>query len=120
MKSGKLDRRIIIQQATHSRDAVGADIETWDTWSQLPDGLSAGLEPQSVTERFGSDQRFATCEMVMRIRWYPIIETLMNPKDFRVVYRDRVYALLGMQEIGRREGAWLLLTARTDRGGGTA
>lgn len=112
MRSGRLDRRVTIQTLTTTRDAFGQPIETWaelaTVWAQR--------ENAGVVERFQANQRFASAEVVFRIRWYPWAEGI-DPKTNRAAFEGRTYNILGTEEIGRKEGLHIVAVARTDLGG---
>lgn len=114
MRSGKLDRRIALQVRTTSRDRFGEEIETWT----FAANLWAEKEHRRTTERYADQQRYATAELVFRVRWFPLAETVAeNFKDYRILYKSREYNLLGLEEIGRKEGAHIVCKSRADMGG---
>lgn len=113
MKSGKLDRRITIQVRTVVTDALGGETETWA--DEFP--VWAERETQSATERFVTVQKVADVNTLFRIRWVENIANDVGPKTHRLTYRGRVYEILAVVEIGRREGMWIGCASRADTGG---
>lgn len=113
MRSGKLDRRITVQVRSVTRDATGGEVETWtnayDIWAER--------ETTGATERFAASQRIADVDTLFRIRWNDDVERLVTPQSHRITYRGRWYEVLGVVEIGRREGLWLPTKSRGDLGG---
>jgi len=104
MRSGRLDRRIVIQSVTYAADEDGDQVPTWhdlaEVWAEVirdsaRDFLSA------MTERI--EHRVA-----FRIRW---MEGL-TPYD-RVLYEGQVYGIEEVRPLGRRAGLELHTTLRT-------
>lgn len=115
MKAGKLDRRVTIEQLSTVTNEVGEEIETWSTLASV----WASREGSGVAQRFGSSQSFAEVDAVFRTRWYPWGDTV-EALTHRLTYRDRVYDIHGTEEIGRREGLFVLTKARADNEAGSA
>lgn len=107
----RLDRRITVQELTRTVSPSGAQIETWATAYEM----SAEREPQSAVERFAADQTLAEVDTVFRTRYYPNLSRL-DPKLYRVVYNDTAYNILGVLEIGRKEGLQIVCKSRGDTG----
>lgn len=111
-RAGALDRRIDIEAVTY---AAAADGEPVPTWSRLTT-ISAAIESQAATERFAAAQRFATVDTLFRVRWNEAITPTLTPQTHRIVYRGRVYELLGVVEIGRKVEAHLPTVGRAQEG----
>lgn len=103
--AGKLDRRITLQRATSSQDEAGQSIPAWskvaEVWAQVL--------PLAAREPFQADQRAAWVDTKFVIRYRADV----GPLD-RVLYGGRTYDVVGVQEIGRREGLELLAYARAE------
>lgn len=113
-KSGKLDRRITIEQRAVILNDFGEEIETWTTAGQL----WAEKKHERATERFAAQQRYATAEVSFKVRWFPLIPTVTAAlDDYRLFYEGREYNILGIDELGRREAAHIVCSSRTDKGG---
>lgn len=111
-RAGTYDRKITIQSKTTAYNADGQPIDTWSTAFTL----NARIESQSATERFASSQQYATVETLFRVRWQEAITPTLKPQSHRIVYRDRVYDLLGVVEIGRKVEAHLPTVGRAQEG----
>lgn len=113
-RAGDYDRFITIERRSTSVNDVGDTVETWAAIA----GVWAARDPQQAVERFGANETYATVDTVFRTRWYPWAPTL-TPQGFRIVYRDRIYNVLGFAEIGRREQVQIPCVARGDLEGAT-
>ncbi len=114
MRSGRLDRRITIERRTVAQNSFGEENETWSNAGEL----WAEKRHERVLERFASQQRYASAEVAFRVRWFPLIPTVTAAlDDYRITYEGREYNILGIDEIGRREGAHVVCVSRTDKGG---
>jgi SPP1 family predicted phage head-tail adaptor len=105
MEAGKLDRRITVERATTTTDAYGGEVATW-----VPLGtVWAAVEPISDGERFRAAEVAAQVTTRFRIRW-----GLGVTVEDRVVYDGRTYGIVGVKEIGRREGQEITAAARAE------
>lgn len=109
MQAGGMDRRLRIERAGAAafdgfQNVPGAFAELATVWAEkleISDGERArqsGVEA-SATTRF-------------RIRWSTTVAGL-NPKD-RVVCEARTYDIVGVKELGRREGLEITAVRRAD------
>lgn len=112
MRAGSLDRYVTIEKLTESRDNLGGVVETWSTVANI----WCKRAPNGIMESFLAQQRFAAADMIFETRWYSWAPQL-DPKTNRFVYRERIYELLGAEEIGRKDGLHLIGKTRTDLGG---
>jgi SPP1 family predicted phage head-tail adaptor len=107
MRAGKLDRRLTIQRKVTTSSPSGEPIETWSplaiVWGEA--------RPVPGDEKFGAQQLIATSLMTFRIRWRPDLNVTVND---RISYSGRLWDLLDVREIGRREGLEIEAKARTD------
>lgn len=108
-ESGKLDRRIVIQRATLVRNAFGEQIETWGTLKEV----WAGVRPVSDGERMRAREVAAEITTRFVVRYSAQLSDL-SPKD-RVLYQGRVFDIIGLKELGRREGWEISANARADQ-----
>lgn len=117
MRAGRLDRLITIQRKTVTSSDSGDVVETWTT---LIERRAAGYRPLRGDERFTGEQLVGTEQVEFRIR-YSLNVADLSQRD-RIVYpaladespenvpqTRYVFDILGVNEIGRREG--LLVTA---------
>lgn len=97
MRAGKLDREIVIERNTPTRDSYGASIEGWATLATV---WARKLE-ESGKEFFSADQVVADQKVVWRIRWpdgfTPTVEDRIN-------YDGNYYDITALPELGRRAG----------------
>jgi len=109
MESAKFDRKITLQRRASTQDAAGAPVLTWQTlavvWTIKRD--------VSDSERVASAEVSAEIGTRFQIRWDSSWSTL-NPKD-RVVSAGLIYDIVGVKEIGRREGLEISAIARADQ-----
>jgi len=111
-RAGAYDRVISVETLTTTQAADGQPIETWTEAYTL----KACIESQAAMERFVAQQRFATVDTLFRVRWNQAITPTMSPRTHRIVYRDRVFELLGVVEIGRKVEAHLPTVGRAEEG----
>lgn len=105
MEAGLLDRRITIERATETTDAVGGVVRTWGpiatVWAQVL--------PISDGERWRAQEVAASVTHRFRIRWGVGVEV-----TDRILYDGRVFLISGVKEIGRRVGQELTASARAE------
>lgn len=107
--SGKLDRRITLERFTYTTDpGSGEQVKTWSTLATV----WAAKRDVSDSERVASAEVSAEISTRFQIRWDGSWSDL-NPKD-RVVYDGRTYDIVGVKELGRREGLEISANARAD------
>jgi len=111
-RAGAFDRVISIETVTTTQNGDGQPVETWTQAYTL----KAAIESQSAMERFVASQRYATVDTLFRVRWNEAITPSMSPRTHRIVYRNRVYELLGVVEIGRKVEAHLPTVGRAEEG----
>lgn len=117
MRTGRLDKRIIIQRKTVTQDNSGEPIETWDDLATR----WATVTPLTGTERLGGEALVAKEQVQFRIRWdeslvdlspldriiFPIVD---SPTDFEM------YNIVQASPVGRREGFLILAYRFTNAG----
>lgn len=91
---GRLDRRVVIEQAAETQNSSG---EAVPTWSELAT-VWASVRPARTVESVQGDQEHAVRETVFRVRHRTDVTEKM-----RVSYGGKVYDIAGIVEIGRRE-----------------
>jgi head-tail adaptor len=107
MQAGKMDRRLRIERATY----VEGGLQTELAWSTLVTVWAEKLEI-SDGERSRQSGQEAAATTRFRIRWSAAVAVL-NPKD-RVVCEGRTYDVVGVKELGRREGLEITAMRRAD------
>lgn len=109
MKSERLDRKITLERFTYSTDpGSGEQVKTWSTLATV----WASKRDVSDSERVASAEVSAEIGTRFQIRWDSSWADL-NPKD-RVVHDGRTYDIVGVKELGRREGLEISAIARAD------
>lgn len=108
MQAGKLDRRITLQRATVTRDEYNEPVEAWGDIATV----WASYEPIRDGERFRAGERAAELSARFQIRYSSTVADL-GPED-RLTFEGKVYEIVHVKEIGRREGLEITTTARGD------
>lgn len=102
MRSGNLDRRIVIEKNAASQNSFGEPEESWSTFATV----WANVRPVRGNEQFASDQRRAERQSIFRIRYLSGLTEKM-----RISHDSAYYDIEGIIEIGRREGMEITATA---------
>lgn len=100
MKSGRLDRRITIEQYTVTRDSYGGEPKSWSTWATV----WAEKRDKKGREYLEQSGEHTERETVFKIRYQDGLST-----DMRILCDGRYYDIIGLAELGRREG-WEVIT----------
>lgn len=102
---GQLDRRIVLQSLTTTRDDVGGKVETWADVATV----WASRKVDNGRRLFAAEQKSLEEIVTFRIRWRAGVTAFM-----RVVYGDDFFEIIAKPvELGRR--AYLELTTRSIR-----
>ena len=109
LAAGDLDRLITLQAQTTQKTKLNEPVEVWgdvgDVW--------ASFEPLSDGEQRRALEVGAAMTARFRIRWAVEVREL-NPK-WRVLFDGLTFDIVGVKEIGRREGWEISAVTRTDR-----
>lgn len=108
LSAGKLDRRIILQRFTETRDEYNEPVKTWVTLATR----SASYEPLSDGEKFRASETAADASARFVIRWSNATASL-NPKD-QLIFEGVTHQIVRVKEIGRREGVEITTASRAD------
>ena len=95
MRIGKLDRRIVIEQQVTAKDDWNYDYTTWTTYATV----WANKMDKGVTEREEVDRQTALTRTQWTMRYRSTVNSTM-----RILYNSQYYYIVGVEEIGRREG----------------
>ena len=95
MRSGKLDRKIIIQELTVTQDAHGEPVDTWADWADV----WAEVRDLRGREYFQAQAAQSAIDTLFRIRH---IDGLKH--EMRISHDDVIYDIKGIARIGRNEG----------------
>lgn len=115
MRAGDLDRRVRIQVRVRSQSATGEEVSSWEEvpTAAADNAVWMGKRDMRATERWASEQTVAEIMSVFTAHWAPAFD-LIQPDTHRLIYRDRVYEIHGIREIGRREGVEIAAAARAE------
>lgn len=95
MRTGQLDRPIVIESSSASQDAMGQDVLTWSTYHSC----FARWQPMMGNERFRAGGTHAVEVGKFTIRYKEGILPTM-----RVSFNSKYYRIVGIAEIPRRKG----------------
>lgn len=102
MQAGKLDRKILIEQPTETRDSYGEPVATWATLATV---FGQKLDVRG-TERFQSEQQLGEEVTRFLIRYRSDVTAKM-----RLTVEGKVYDIEGIAEVAGRH-RWLELIGR--------
>jgi len=105
MQAGTMDRRIVLQTATETRDDYGEPVPSWSTLATV----WARYRALSGRERFVDDQIQATLEAEFVVRYRGDV----TPKQ-RISWDSETWQIEAVLEEGRREYLRLLCSAVRD------
>lgn len=109
MDAGELDRRITIRRSTETANELNEPIFAWSDLMTV----WAAYEPVSDGERMRAQQVGAWLSARFRIRWSRQAATI-DGRD-QVVFDGRTFGILGVKEIGRREGLEISASSEAER-----
>lgn len=95
MRAGELDRKIVIQSSTPTRDDYGGEVQGWSTYATV----WAKFTPLRGTERFAAQQPVAVIAGTFRLYWLAGVDETM-----RISHDGQYWDIRSINEIGRREG----------------
>lgn len=93
MRAGKLQHRVVIEQATTTKSATGAPVVTWAEYKQV----WAEARPMSGDEVLRSVAEVAQGTTIFSIRY----RRAVNPK-MRLLWQDRVFDIQQVIDVGGR------------------
>lgn len=108
MLAGPLDRRITIRRATVETNDFGEEVPTWCDLATV----WASTEAIRDSERFAASEVRAERTDRFQIRYSQKVADV-GPKD-RLVYGDRIFGIVAVKELGRREGLEITASTRAD------
>lgn len=109
MRAGNLDRWLTLQQRVVATNALNEDEETFVDLARV----RASKKDLSDGEKVRAQQVGSEITTRFQIRW-SVNWSALNPKD-RVECEGREYEVVGVKELGRREGIEITANARTDQ-----
>jgi SPP1 family predicted phage head-tail adaptor len=106
MRAGVLDRRVTILEPIFANDSAGQPIATWSiiatVWMQQV--------PKPGAERFAAQQVIGQAVMTWRCRWRTDLTVKHRLRD----EDGRIYEIVDIRELKRRDGLEIDTTARSD------
>ena len=106
MNIGKLDRLVVIKQATFTQDAYGENIASNSTLASV----WARFEFEKGKVGYEADAFIGTSPAKMTIRYRSDIK--ISPKHF-IQYNSKDWFIRSVEEIGRKEGLILRVEEKT-------
>jgi SPP1 family predicted phage head-tail adaptor len=106
---GSLDRSLILRKRAVANNTLGEPVETFTDLATV----RASKTDISDAEKVRAQQVGAEITTRFQIRW-SVNWSDLNPKD-RVACDLREYEVVGVKEIGRREGIEITACARADQ-----
>lgn len=107
LMSGLMNRRIVIQRATITRNAsTGAEVKSWATYATVWAQVLESVTPREATANSGAQGAVAAFgyQTKFRIRH----RTDIRRDKMRISYRGQLYRIVAIAEIGsRKEGLQL-------------
>lgn len=95
MNPGKMNRRIVMQVRTVSKDATGSRVETWAD--------SATVWAEAVTQK-GNEGTLADADRFQDSRQFRIRYRSLDPSNNRILYQSKFYNIKGITEEGIQTG----------------
>lgn len=108
MRAGPIDRRIDIQAATITKNDHHEEIATWSTVRTV----RAQKIDDRGQERFSAPRFVGKQACVFKIRWSDAVKIVTTLH--RVVFDGRAHDIVGVRELGRREGIEIECTVRSE------
>lgn len=108
MKAGELNRRITIERATFTTNALNEKVPSWTTLATV----WASKKDVSDSERIAAAEVRASITTRFQIRLSDIVADL-NAKD-RISFQGRIYEIFAVKEIWRNTGLEITAAARVD------
>lgn len=109
MRAGLLDRRVTLRRMVETQSASGAVTETAQDVAEV----WAEKHPDRGIEAFREEQRQGWAVVVWRIRY--LLDGIQEPTvKWDLKEGARIYEILEVRELGRREGWELVTRARAE------
>lgn len=109
IRAGALDRQLTIYRRTIAKNNLNEDIETFIALATV----AASRKDVSDSEKVAAQQVGAEISTRFQVRWSVLLSDL-DPKD-RCRCDGRTFEIVGVKELGRREGIEISATARADQ-----
>jgi len=112
--AGSLNRRIQIQRAAVTKDALNNDVHTWENILPGDGKVWASKRDATTRERLAASELGADITTIFEVRYSSDV-ALLNPRD-RIVLDERAYEIVGVTEIGYRDALKITAIARAEDG----
>lgn len=109
MIPGRMDRRVRIETPVNTQDTAGEIVQTWATFQAR---MWARKVSESPSERFDDYRRVAEAVVIWEIRYVSGITPEM--RLISISNGDDIHDIVGIEEIGRREGLRITTVAQRD------
>jgi SPP1 family predicted phage head-tail adaptor len=106
--AGRMDRRLVIQRASTSRNDFNEPIETWSTLTTV----YANRRDASAGEAYKAQEVGAEISCRFTVRFSSVLATV-TPTD-RILYSGRLYNITGVRETKRNRWLEIDTIARSD------
>lgn len=111
MKAGRLDRRLMIRKRVVDSGGPWGDVTSWPEWREV----AARLEHVNEDEAFAANELYTVRIVTFETRYLPGVDN-----QDRLECEGQFYDILGIREIGRREGLEIKAQWRPDNADGSA
>lgn len=108
MLAGNLDRTIFLDRPVVTQNGLGEEITTWVQIARR----RASWRRATSNETLASAEIAATVTDIFEIRWSA--DTADLDAKCQLTYGQRIYDIVSVEEIGRREGQRINAAARAD------
>ena len=95
LKSGEMNKRIVIQNPTDSQGSTGEKTQIWNTFATV----WAKVKPARGTELLDADQISNVIDTIFIIRKLTGLK-----RNFRIIYDTQTYQIDAVNDIGLNEG----------------
>lgn len=112
MISGPRNRRITIERRTYTTDSFGGEIVAW---IEVGSGWWVSSLPVKDSEAFRNSEATATITHRFQMLWSATAWAEIDPRC-RITFDGRLYDVVAVKEIGRRDGIEISATARAENG----
>lgn len=107
MQAGRLDQRVTIERKTATRAANGEEVVAWSAL----DTVSAEVKQLRGKEFFAAAQMQGAVDHQVRLRYRSDIT-----RDMRLNWHGQLLDIVGIAELGRREGLEIMCIAGVRNG----
>ncbi len=111
MRSGEMDRRVQVQEASVARGPSGEEMLTWSTVRTVAAKVErgGGSRPGTGGESEAAQEEKGLQRITVTCRWFSGASTKQ-----RLVFEGRDWDIQSTAEIGRREGLEITAEARSE------